>query len=450
MSSGPNEQPPGANANSSLLEAEKFLASLELSDGASSVDAAAPKAASNAAADSNDLMSFLDEISNYSTAPQEGTDKGAATSAAQPTENATKTAPRSEPSTFAQEEAGGSWMSWGNSLLAQATAAVKSTTDQINRTVQSSDSLLEERVKHLHSLVNKDTIEKLGSNLRNLTTQILETVAPPISEHELVEVWLSHEMKGYHGIDALVYRSFARVMEQTETGQVIVRKAFQDDEEHNTRELNMCDGVVEGTKLAKANVDHLVKTHYTPPEKRMSYSSEYGTVPVLQCPVFMVIQPLKSIFGNETDIVPPQLMYAIVLHDPTHQLTFQTLSQSIPLPWLDIPYEENEWVDDKIVDVLRGAITTIAQDYVWTRMTGGQSLTQVVEQASALQQQQEQHQEQQEMQEKQHNQPQNVQTTSSSPSVASTPIASRPSTTQTTPTASPAAARAATAAKKKD
>lgn len=97
----------------------------------------------------------------------------------------------------------------------------------------------------------------LGSELRNLTTTLLETVAPPISEHELVEVFLSHDMVGYVGLEALVYRAFARVMEQTESGHVVVRKVGDKEEEEptTTRNLNLCEGLVEGTKLAKVGFD---------------------------------------------------------------------------------------------------------------------------------------------------------------------------------------------------
>lgn len=92
----------------------------------------------------------------------------------------------------------------------------------------------------------------LGNELRNLTTSILETVAPPISEHELVEVFLSHDMIGYVGLEALVYRAFARVMEQTESGHVVVRKVGdKEDAQPESRNLNMCEGMLEGTKLAK-------------------------------------------------------------------------------------------------------------------------------------------------------------------------------------------------------
>lgn len=210
-------------------------------------------------------MNFLDEISNYPSQEQQGstfsnesdtTTTKAATAAAPVSSpvQATTTTATTDATSEQSTGGGGSWMSWGNSLLAQASAAVKTTTDQINRTVQSTDSknLLEERVKHLQTLVNKDTIEKLGTNLRQLTTQIMETVAPPISEHELVEIWLSHDMVGYSGVEALVYRAFARVMEQTESGQVIVRKGMDEDHDEDApRDLNMCEGVVEGTKLAK-------------------------------------------------------------------------------------------------------------------------------------------------------------------------------------------------------
>ncbi|CAO3594074.1 unnamed protein product [Absidia cylindrospora] len=288
---------------------------------------------------------------------------------------------------------GGGWMSWGNSLLAQASSAVKTTTDQINRTVQSAElkNLLEERVKHLQTLVNKDTIEKLGTNLRQLTTQIMETVAPPISEHELVEVWLSHDGAGYQGMEALVYRAFARVIEQTESGQVIVRKGTDEDDDRNedgSRDWKMTQGIAEGIKLAKTNVDHLIKLRYSQPGTDTTIPQEDAT-PVINCPVYMAIQPAKNSFTDD-DTIPSQLVYAIVLEDPTNKLSFQTYSQSIPLAWLDIPYEENEWVEDKIVDVLRMAVTTVAQDYVFTRMTGGTKLAQAVEESSKMQDQQSQ------------------------------------------------------------
>lgn len=62
------------------------------------------------------------------------------------------------------------------------------------------------------------------------------------------------------------------------------------------------------------------------------------------------------------------LFFVIVLTDPTHNLTFETYSQALPISWLDVKYEENEWVEDKMVASINLAVQTIAQDYVWHRM----------------------------------------------------------------------------------
>ncbi|KAL9554833.1 hypothetical protein MBANPS3_002634 [Mucor bainieri] len=381
----------------SLSEAEKFLESLNLPDAQTQeIDEQETKT------DPNDIMSFLDEISNYPTEDDAATDTNKkdtkpAETAPSVTNTTTTTAAavaeqppaqeQQKPQAQAQEQEGG-WKSWGNSFWSQASAAVKTTTEQINRSVASDSAtkLLESRVKTLQNLVNKENIEKLGTGLKNLTTTLLETVAPPISEHELVEVWLAYDMVGYTGLEALVYRAFARVMEHTESGQVVVRNpnsddtANKDDMDPAHRDLNMCDSAIDGTKLAKANIDHLIKQHFVPDEKNKqgeTYNPQSGAVPVIHCPVFMAIQPVKMTMApiDEEDTEQHQLGFIILMVDPTHHLKFKTYSQSLPLSWLDIPYEENEWVEDKMVDIIRMSVTSIAQDYVWTRMSGNATTT---------------------------------------------------------------------------
>lgn len=55
----------------------------------------------------------------------------------------------------------------------------------------------------------------LGQDLKRVGlstfTEILNVVAPPISEHEVIQVWLSHDMQGYEGVESLVYTALARV-----------------------------------------------------------------------------------------------------------------------------------------------------------------------------------------------------------------------------------------------
>jgi Family of unknown function (DUF5427) len=42
-------------------------------------------------------------------------------------------------------------------------------------------------------------------------TDLLNAVAPPIAEHEVIQVWLSHDMVGYEGVESLVYSALAKV-----------------------------------------------------------------------------------------------------------------------------------------------------------------------------------------------------------------------------------------------
>ncbi|KAI9258274.1 hypothetical protein BY458DRAFT_440980 [Sporodiniella umbellata] len=357
-----SEQTPTENKNS-LSEAEKFLESLNLTD--SGAQENENDSTDKPTTDPNEIMSFLDEISNYPTSDPKQPSK----------EPVSKETPVSS-----EQKPDNGWMSWGNNFWNQASAAVKTTTDQINRSVGSSDAatkLLETRVKDLQNLVNKENIEKLGTGLKSLTNTILETVAPPISEHELVEVWLAYDMEGYEGLEALVYRSFARVMEHTESGRVTVRNPKGDNSSSDERNLHICDSLADGTKLAKANIDYLLKQHYTPKEKETEKAEPQteNATPIIHCPVFMAIQPVKLSMPaiDEGDEETHQLSFIIVMVDPSHNLKFKSYSQTVALDWLDVPYEENEWVEDKLVEVIRMSVTTIAQDYVWTRMSGGTS-----------------------------------------------------------------------------
>ncbi len=61
----------------------------------------------------------------------------------------------------------------------------------------------------------KTTLTSVGQDFKRVglttLTDILNVVAPPIAEHEVIQVWLSHDMHGYDGVETLVYRSLARV-----------------------------------------------------------------------------------------------------------------------------------------------------------------------------------------------------------------------------------------------
>lgn len=50
------------------------------------------------------------------------------------------------------------------------------------------------------------------------------------------------------------------------------------------------------------------------------------------------------------------LFFLMLLRDPTHSLSHESVSQSMPASWLEIPFEENEWVEDVMVDIIRRSV----------------------------------------------------------------------------------------------
>lgn len=207
-------------------------------------------------------------------------------------------------------------------------------------------------------------------------------------------------------------------MEQVEGGDLVVNKGHVDDspsaaprqaapkaesaiegEEEDERNLNTVEGFVEGYKLAEANLDALIKKHYKKPEEPSSTPSEktpsHGrkessiTIPVTICPVYMRIQPVLASMpftasssnpsapsASDNSSTPLKtsddlhLFFILILRDPTNELVHKTLTQSMPSKWLDIPFEENEWVEDIMVDVIRRGVEIIGEEYIKGRMHG--------------------------------------------------------------------------------
>lgn len=267
------------------------------------------------------------------------------------------------------------------------------------------------------SYVKASGIDQLGKDLQatglKSLTDIINMVAPPISKHEIIDVQLSYDMVGYDGIETLVYRSLSKVMEQVDGGELILNKG--DEERAKTpeqgepeRDLQAVEGMLEGYKLALANLEQVIKRKESQkaesvedPKKTEdtplpTESSDNNELPITHCPVYVRIQPILSrlpVFlstGPTCDLSAgsataptagitkggvkveeeQHLFFLILLRDVKHSLDHATLTQSIPASWLEIPFEENEWVEDIMVEVIRRGTETIGQQYVNGRISG--------------------------------------------------------------------------------
>ncbi|GAA5954561.1 hypothetical protein JCM8115_004625 [Rhodotorula mucilaginosa] len=249
-------------------------------------------------------------------------------------------------------------------------------------------------------------LDQLGKELKTTTlkslTDLLNAVAPPIAEHEVIEVSLSHDMVGYDGVEALVYRGLAKIMDQIEGGTLVVNpapktekakeagsQAEEPENDDDARDLNVIDGLAEGWKLAESRLEDLINKTYKAPVAP-SEAAEGITVPVTTCPVYMRLQPclapLPSLPASclPTSTPDPKalksLFFLVLLRDPTHKLVHSSLSQSMPASWLEIPFEENEWVEDEMVEIIRRSVEIIGQEYITHRM---RAQTVAIEQARA-------------------------------------------------------------------
>ncbi|TFY82066.1 hypothetical protein EWM64_g1946 [Hericium alpestre] len=233
-----------------------------------------------------------------------------------------------------------------------------------------SEGMLEyAKTAQLDKLVPGKDFKRVGLST---LTDILNAVAPPISEHEVIQVWLSHDMNGFEGIESLVYTALTRcyqIMEQVEGGDLIVNKGNEskpkEESSNLKRELNAVEGFEEALKLAQANIEELIKTNKVAENPEPSSTQNPTTISY----VYLRIQPyLTTITVPEpSSSILSQLNFIVHLSDPAHQLEHTTTTQAISAKWLDV-WDQYDWVEDLVAESLRLGVEVIGQEYIIARM----------------------------------------------------------------------------------
>jgi len=217
-------------------------------------------------------------------------------------------------------------------------------------------------------------------------TNILHTLAPPISSHERLQIHITHDFVGYPSLDPLIYSTFSRVMAQVEGGDLLViQRGHESTARRNSdagytggsggwsdgpwwrqsnehRDLGAVKGLVEGTKLVRVSAEAYANEYFTS-HGGLELAAQRATEdlsesnPVRSSDIFLAVQAIsheapEDLFqgpakDKEEGVVvedaetPDELIsFALYLHDPVHSITFYTLTQSIPskwIRWLDAP-----------------------------------------------------------------------------------------------------------------
>ncbi|KAK4172220.1 maintenance of telomere capping protein 1 [Triangularia setosa] len=349
--------------------------------------------------------------------------------------------------TTTSSSGGGGW--WGG-LLSTATAAMKTAEAAVKEIQQN-----EEARKWADQVRgNVGALRGLGDELRHRAlpslTTILHTIAPPISSHERLLIHITHDLVGYPSLDPLIYAVFNRVMAQVEGGDLLVIQRGQEsgaasNAQHSTagwrdgpwwratdapgRELGIVDGLVEGSKLCRANAEGYANDYFSSrggieAARQRALEPVSESNPVRSSDIFLSVQAVsvmgdKSLFAGtageekakqdsmaqEEDEDDDQAVFAIYIWDPVHDIRYSAVSQGVPakwIKWLDVApsagesdedeFEEQfgrvpddirdiiesggvdprEWVAEWLEEALSLSVGIVAQRYVARRMGVGE------------------------------------------------------------------------------
>ncbi|KAF1846186.1 uncharacterized protein K460DRAFT_285369 [Cucurbitaria berberidis CBS 394.84] len=288
--------------------------------------------------------------------------------------------PREEP-----KEAGGSWWGggWGG-LISSATAAADAAKKQAEAAYQEIQKNQEAQRWADQVRGNVGALRGIGGELGKRAlptfTNLIHTLAPPISQHERLQIHITHDLIGYPSLDPLIYQTFAGVMAQVEGGDLMVIQRGSESTQRGSvdgyrgggggwndgpwwrhtdkRDLSVIKGLVEGTKLARVSAEAYANEFFAARggvEEAAKHATEVlsETNPVRSSDIFISIQAISfpteaDLFGSSTSAEKSdveeqkeedeQVAFAVYLHDPIHGISFKIVTQSFPSKWV-------EWLD---------------------------------------------------------------------------------------------------------
>lgn len=302
-----------------------------------------------------------------------------------------------------KQQSGGRW--WGG-IFATASAAVKQAEAAVkeiqnNEEAQRWAEQVKGNVGALRGLgtvywledANIAVLMVTGGDLRSRAlptfTNILNTIAPPISQHERLQIHITHDLVNYPSLDPIIYQTFSRVMSQVEGGDLMVIQRGSESSlrrgsdvgyrgsgssgwndgpwwrQNETRSLNAVSGIAEATKLARASAESYANEFFAAKggveeAAKQATQNISESNPVRKSDIFLALQAVShssdaNLFGKNAEEKkeggiqePPEdedklISFAIYLHDPVHTITFKTLTQAFPQKWMD-------WLEAVITD----------------------------------------------------------------------------------------------------
>ncbi|KAJ2554277.1 hypothetical protein EV175_002643 [Coemansia sp. RSA 1933] len=349
----------------------------------------ADKESPGKAADSEDpksMLKFIDDLTESAkrrstSSPEDGNGEAKEGSAGKDEEAAAPAA-----------SDGGGW-SWGG-LWGQAAALVeqneqlksglgrlKESIDTVRNTEASKS--LESRVK---TFVNQENIHRLGGDLKRSLDTVIDTIAPPIQEHEVFSIHLVDNVSD-NSIESVVYRTMDAVFEFHGSGEINVKSAAEQMKEAPEMQTTRGDtftlpkGFDGGYGAAVSAIQFIQNSEKTKAKERARASSADASggssssardsdegrnqSPLFyrahKTELFLAIQPFSVIPIEDQSF----LGLCVVLRDAKRNTTLRTFSQMLPLSCWAKPHDQIVAVD---IDASLGSAVNLSTDSAVQRM----------------------------------------------------------------------------------
>ncbi|KAJ2492566.1 hypothetical protein IWW37_001321 [Coemansia sp. RSA 2050] len=364
-------------------DALQFLETLEINDDEETVNsqpAEATASSAEVAANADDgggdekdpksMLKFIDDLT-----------ESAKRSASPPADNSTSEPPSAE-AVAASSAPGNSW-SWGgiwgqaaalveqNSQLKSGLGKLKESIEQVRQTEAS--KAIGSRVK---TLVNQENFAKLSGDLKRSLDTVIDSIAPPILEHEVFNVHLANHI-GDEGVESVVYRTMDAVFDFHGCGEVNLKSASQQLSEAPEMQTKRGDtftlpkGFDGGYGAAVTAIQYIQHaTEASSKDKPLSPAAE-GNPDQARAgsPLFNRAQKTELLVAIQPfSVIPIEdqgfLGLCVVLRDASRSITLRTFSQMLPLSCWALPRDQIVAAD---VDVSLGSSVNMGSDSVVQR-----------------------------------------------------------------------------------
>ncbi|KAJ2400201.1 hypothetical protein GGI23_002183 [Coemansia sp. RSA 2559] len=298
--------------------------------------------------------------------------------------------------------AAGSGWSWGgfwgqaaalveqNEQLKSGLGRLKESIDTVRNTEASRN--LESRVK---TFVNQENIHRLGGDLKRSLDTVIDTIAPPIQDHEVFSIHLVDNVSD-SSVESVVYRTMDAVFDFHGAGEINLKSAAEQMKEAPEMQTKRgdtftlpkgFDGAYGAAVSAIQFIQNAEKSKAVAKERASAnakHSGDDGGADVSgslsperdlgkdrnQSPLFyrahktelfLAIQPFSVIPIEDQGF----LGLCVVLRDAKRNLTLRTFSQMLPLSCWAKPHDQIVAVD---IDASLGSAVNLSTDSAVQRM----------------------------------------------------------------------------------